>query len=74
MNLSPQTPHNPNMAFSNALRVLTWNAASLSLKIGELRELVSRNTPDIILVQETQLNAPNRVSIPNYTLKHGLYG
>ena len=49
-----------------SIKILSWNAASLPSKIGELRELVSRIHPDIIMVQETHLRSSNRVSIPNY--------
>lgn len=55
------------MVSTPPLRVLTWNAYHLSNKIGELRELVGRISPDIVLVQETKLKAPMKVSIPNYT-------
>ena len=51
----------------NSLKIISWNSASLPSRMGELRELVSRTNPDIVLVQETQLNPTNRVSIPNYS-------
>ena len=51
----------------NSLKIISWNSASLPSRMGELRELVSRTNPDIVLVQETQLNPTNRVSIPKYS-------
>ena len=55
-----------NLTF-NSLKIISWNSASLPSRMGELRELVSRTDPDIILIQETQLNPTSRVSIPNYS-------
>lgn len=51
---------------TQGIRIVTWNAATLPTRIGELREFVSRHEPDIILVQETQLRPNNRVTIPNF--------
>lgn len=52
------------------LSVLFWNANSLSNQINELREYVSENNIDVILIQETKLPSFLSVKISNYIFYH----
>lgn len=52
------------------LSVLFWNANSLSNQINELREYVTENNIDVILIQETKLPSFLSVKISNYIFYH----
>ena len=51
-----------------SLRVLQWNAEGINPKMYELRERAKSDDLDVIMVQESQLNAKQETpAIPNYT-------
>ncbi|GFV58272.1 nucleic-acid-binding protein from transposon X-element [Trichonephila clavipes] len=54
---------NPN---NSSLRVLSWNANSVKYKLGELRNFLCDEDPDIIGIQETHLGPADSFKLPNY--------
>ncbi|GBN25523.1 hypothetical protein AVEN_199936-1 [Araneus ventricosus] len=47
--------------------VYSWNANGLFGKIAELREFLDRNSPDLVLLQETHMSGLDRYYFANYT-------
>lgn len=48
------------------LRVLQWNCRSILSAVTDLLYLISQNSPDVILLQETWLSSGQTFHLPNY--------
>ncbi|GFU86255.1 probable RNA-directed DNA polymerase from transposon X-element [Trichonephila clavipes] len=49
------------------LRITSWNANGVKLRIVELRDFIDKHSPDIVLIQETHLGPGDTLHIPNFT-------
>ena len=50
----------------NKFKILQWNARSISQNFNEFQILIKKQDPDIICLQETNLNSKNKLKIPGY--------
>jgi len=58
------------MKYCEKLKILQWNADSLSAKLPELKEYIKKEEIDIFLIQETKLIPKDKTpKIPSYTIK-----
>ncbi|GFV49138.1 probable RNA-directed DNA polymerase from transposon X-element [Trichonephila clavipes] len=57
---------NTSNPYNSSLRVLSWNANSVKYKLGELRNFLCDEDPDIIGIQDTHLGSADSFKLPNY--------
>ncbi|GFU49573.1 probable RNA-directed DNA polymerase from transposon X-element [Trichonephila clavipes] len=57
----------PSLLDCFGLRITSWNANGVNLRIVELRDFIDKHSPDIVLIQETHLGLGDTLHIPNFT-------